>query len=227
MDENKFNHSSLTTSATTTTKRLPLKNNKYKNRKPKITLQTAVIVSNWILMTWLQTLMQVIGSSQHKSIKYWLETGHIRTEFKNSWWQFASVIKDTGCMVLLVKWLNITITKVSIQKKKHSLILHISLAMHSSHDRATSSSLKNTIKIKDTTYDLRLPTPDDFCSRILGSLLWSSKAAMEKVWLSTTKAPTKLSSWCLEKNHCLNWMHFKQISMSTKVFIAFRSPNAR
>ena len=191
MDENKFNHSSLTISATTTTKRPPLKKNKLTNRKPKITLQIAVTVSNWILIACLQTLIRVIGSSQHKSIKYWLETGHIWTEFKNSWWQFASVIKDTGCMVLLVKWLNITITKVSIQKKKHSLILHISLAMHSSHGRTTSSSLRNTTKIKDTTCDLKLPIPDEFCSRILGLLPSSSRAITEKVVLSTLKVSTR------------------------------------
>jgi hypothetical protein len=140
MAENKFNRSSLTVSATTTTKRPPLKNNKSMNRKPKITLQTAVKVGNWILTTCLQTLKQVIGSSQHKSTKYWLEMGHIRIELKNSCWRSASVIKGTGCMALLAKRLNITITKASIQRKKRSLISPINWVTHSDHGRITSSS---------------------------------------------------------------------------------------
>ena len=135
--------------------------------------------------------MQIIGSSQHKSKKYWLDKGHIRTEFKNSCWRSASVIKGTGCVGSLEKRLNTTFTKAYIKKRSRSLILHISLAMHSSHGRTTSSSLRNTTKIKDTTCDLKLPIPDEFCSRILGLLPSSSRAITEKVVLSTLKVSTR------------------------------------
>jgi len=103
------------------------------------------------LIACITSLIQVNVLSQRKLTKYCLKTGNIRTESKNFYWRFVSVIKDSEFEDYLRKINNTTFTKALTQKISLNLISLISSATHSSQGRTTSFLSRNTNKIKNTT----------------------------------------------------------------------------